>query len=245
MSVDIKGKTAVITGASRGIGRASAIALAKEGVNVVLAARSLDELKVLANEIESTTGAKALAVKADVSDEADVNALKQMALDAFGEVEILVNNAGVARYAELVDTTIEDYDWMMTTNMRSTFLCTHAFLPEMIERGGGTLITVSSQAGLYGFGTEAVYCATKFAQVGFMQAIDNEVREKGVKVSIIAPGGVHTDFAIGTGRERGADYLEGMLEAESVADAVVFAAKQPPKSRILLIGMRPMSEGLY
>lgn len=245
MAMDISGQVAVITGASRGIGKACAVALAKEGVNVVITARTEDELNDLAAQIESEYGVKALAVKADVADEKDVATLAEKSFGAFGKVDILVNNAGVARYASLVDTTVEDYDWMMTTNVRSTYLCTHAFLPGMLERGAGSIITVSSQAGLHGFANEAVYCATKFAQVGFMQALDHEVREQGIKVSIIAPGGVHTHFAFGTGREEGAPYLNNMLEAESVADAVVFAAKQTPKSRILLVGMRPMSEPLF
>ncbi len=239
--IDIAGTTALITGSSRGIGRATALALAKEGVNIVLAARNSDELNSLKSEVEAL-GVKALAVSTDVTDKKAVDALKAAAIDAFGQVDILVNNAGVARYTDVLGTTIEDYDWMMDTNMRSTFLCTSAFLPEMVNRGSGSIITVSSQAGLFGFPGEAVYCATKFAQVGFCQALDNEVRDKGVKVSIIAPGGVGTHFAIGTGREEGAPYLKEMLDAESVADAIVFAAKQDPKSRILLVGMRPMSE---
>jgi 3-oxoacyl-[acyl-carrier protein] reductase len=245
MSVDLTGKVAVITGASRGIGRAAALALAREGVDVVLTARTADELQELAQEVQDETGRQALPVAADLTLSADVDGLKQRALDTFGRVDILVNNAGVARYASFVDTTLEDYDWMMNTNMRSTFLCTQAFLPGMLDQQDGAVITVSSQAGLYGFGGEAVYCASKFAQVGFCQALDHEVREQGVKVSLICPGGVHTHLAFGTGREPGADYLEEMLEADSVADAIVFAAKQPPKSRILLIGMRPMSERLF
>lgn len=244
MAVDLTGKVAVVTGASRGIGKASALALAREGVKVVLAARTEEDLQAVKQEIEEM-GGEALAVPTDVADEASVAALKQAALDAFGQVDILVNNAGVGRYTSLLDTTAEDYDWMMNTNMRSTFLCTRAFLPEMVERGDGNIITVSSQAGYYGYGGEAVYSSTKFAQIGFSQALDNEVREKGVKVSIIAPGGVNTHFAFGTGREPGADYLDEMLPADAVADAVVYAAQQPPNARVLVVGMRPMSEPVF
>lgn len=245
MSVSLTGKVAVITGASRGIGHAAALALAREGADVVLTARTAEDLQALAAKVEQETGRNALVVAADLSQGADVARLKEQALATFGRVDILVNNVGVARYATVMETTLDDYDWMMNTNMRSTFLCTHAFLPEMLDRQDGAIITVSSQAGLYGFRGEAVYCATKFAQVGFCQALDHEVREHGVKVSLICPGGVDTYLAFGTGREPGAPYLEQMLDADSVADAVVFAAKQPPKSRILLIGMRPMSEPLF
>lgn len=238
---DLKGKVAVVTGASRGIGRACAIAFAREGVHVVATARSEEELKSLVEECRSL-GVKAVAVAGDASSEADVKRLKETALRTFPQVDILVNNAGVAKYSSLLGLTIEDYDWMMNTNVRSTFLCTHAFLPEMVARKSGSVIIVSSQAGLRGYPGETVYCATKFAQVGFAEALDAEVREHNIKVSLIAPGGVNTFFAFGTGRTPGQPDLKEMLEAEDVADAVVFAAAQPVKSRVLLVGMRPMSE---
>jgi len=240
---DIKDKVVVITGASRGIGRASALAFAREGAHCVVTSRTQSELDELVAELEAI-GVQALAVAADATSEADVLNVKEKALAKFGQVDILVNNAGVAKYATLLDTTIEDYDWMMQTNMRSTFLFTHHFLKEMVERKDGDVIIVSSQAGLRGFPNEAVYCATKHAQVGFAQALDGEVREHNVKVSVIAPGGVRTTFAFGTGRTEETPALSGMLEADSVADAVVFAARQDPKSRILVIGMRPMNEPL-
>ena len=239
--IDISGKVAVITGASRGIGKSSALALAKEGVDVIVTARNEEQLNAVVKEAKSL-GVRAKAISADATNADDVARVKKEALEEFEQVDILVNNAGVARYATFLDHTVDDYDWMMNTNMRSTFLFTHAFLGEMVERGNGSVITVSSQAGYRGFPNEAVYCATKFAQVGFCQALDGEVREKGVKVSVIAPGGVRTTFAFGTGRTEEMPQLEGMIEADSVADAVVFAAKQDPKSRILVIGMRPMNE---
>jgi 3-oxoacyl-[acyl-carrier protein] reductase len=239
----LEGKTAVITGASRGIGEATAFALARAGADVVLAARSEPELLAVAKQIEAF-GAAALPVMADVSDTDDVAHLKQAALDRFGKVDILINNAGVGKYGPLSSLTVEDYDWMMDTNMRSSFLCTHAFLPEMLARESGWIVFVASVAGLKGLPNESVYCASKFAQVGFAQAIDYETREKGVKVSVVAPGGVHTHFALGTGRTAGDPHLEQMMDAESIADAVLFALTQPPKARVFLIGMRPMSEPL-
>lgn len=238
---NLKGKVAVVTGASRGIGRASAIAFAKEGVNIVATARNGEELKSLVKECEAL-GVKAVAIPADATQADDVSNLKKEALAAFPQIDIMVNNAGVAKYSSLLGLSVEDYDWMMNTNMRSTFLCTRAFLPEMVARKSGSIIIVSSQAGLHGYPTETVYCATKFAQVGFAEALDAEVREYNIKVSIVAPGGVRTTFAFGTGRVEGQPDLEEMLEADDVADGVVFAAAQPIKSRILLVGMRPMSE---
>jgi 3-oxoacyl-[acyl-carrier protein] reductase len=241
MAVDIKDQVAVITGASRGIGRACAVALAKEGVHVVLTARTEPELRDLATECEGL-GVKTLVVVAEASKPEDVERVRAEAMRAFGQVDILINNVGVAKYGSFLENTVEDYDWMMDTNMRSTFLFTRAFLPSMVERKSGTVIIVSSQAGLNGFANEAVYCATKHAQVGFAEALDREYREHNIKVSLLCPGGVNTYFAFGTGRTQGEPRVLAMLEAESVADAAVFVAKQDPKSRVLVVGMRPMSE---
>jgi 3-oxoacyl-[acyl-carrier protein] reductase len=242
--VDITGQNAVITGASRGIGRAAAIALAKVGVNVAVTARNAEELASLVAEC-SALGVKAVAYPVDATDAGAVYAMRDSMLAEFGSCDILVNNAGVAKYGSLAEHTVEDYDWMMNTNVRSTFLFTHAFVPNMLERKSGCLIFVSSQAGVAGFPNEAVYCATKHAQVGFACAMDGELRPHNIKVSIIEPGGVRTTFAFGTGRTEDMPALANMSEAEDVADAIVFAAQQPPKTRVLNIGMRPMSEKLY
>ena len=238
---DLKDKVALVTGASRGIGRASALAFAKEGVHIIATARNQAELNSLVEEC-TALGVKAVAIPADATSAADVDKLKEEALNAFPQIDILVNNAGVSKYSTLLGLSVEDYDWMMNTNMRSTFLCTQAFVPEMIERKSGAVIVVSSQAGLNGYPGETVYCATKFAQVGFAYALDAEVREHNIKVCVIAPGSVRTTFAFGTGRVEGQPDLEFMMEADDVADAVVFAAAQPIKSRTILVGMRPMNE---
>ncbi len=166
------------------------------------------------------------------------------ATDRFGRVDILVNNAGVGKYGPIDTITAAEYDWMMNTNMRSSFLCTRAFMPDMIARKDGDIVFVGSVAGLKGIPYEAVYCATKHAQHGFATAIDHECREHNVKVSYLAPGGTHTYFAFGTGRTQGDPKLEQYLDPEDVADAVVFAVTQPPKARAFLIAMRPMREAL-
>lgn len=244
MLEDIKGQVALITGASKGIGRAAALAFAQQGTHVVVTARNADELNSLVAECEAF-GVQALAVPADAVDPSAVASVKAQALEKFGKVDILVNNAGVAKYGELGEHTVEDYDWMMDTNMKSTFLFTHAFVPEMIARKSGAVIVVSSQAGVHAFPTETVYCATKHAQIGFAKALDGELRPHNVKVSVIAPGGVRTTFAFGTGRTEGMPALDGMLEAEDVAEAIVYASRQPAKSRVLMVEMRPMSEKRY
>lgn len=244
MPTEIKGQVALVTGASRGIGRACALALAQHGVHVAVTARTADELNTLVDEIKAH-GVQAVAFPADATSADAVYKLRDEVLKQFDHVDILVNNAGVAKYGTLLEHTIDDYEWMMNTNVRSTFLFTHAFVPGMIERKSGHVVVVSSQAGVAGFPNEAVYCATKHAQVGFATALDGELRPHNIKVAILAPGGVRTTFAFGTGRTEDMPALENMIEAEDVAEGLIFAVTQPPKTRVLIIGMRPMSEKLY
>lgn len=239
----INGKVAVVTGGGRGIGKACCLALARAGAKVVVAARREADVRAVAEEINAASGA-AIAVAADLSQESGADALKRQTTAAFGDADILVNNAGVGKYGALATLTVADYDRIMNTNMRATFLCTRAFLPSMLEKKSGDIAFVASVAGLRGLPHETVYCASKSAQVAFAQALDYETREHGVKVSVLAPGGVNTDFAIGDGRTRGDPMLDDMMNARDVADAVVFAVSQPAKTRVFMLGMRPMNEPL-
>jgi NADP-dependent 3-hydroxy acid dehydrogenase YdfG len=246
MAGRLEGKVAVITGAGKGIGRASAYALAKEGAHVVITARTKADLNVVADRIKALdNGARALVVPADVSDEAEVARLAKTAFAEFGQVDILINNVGVGKNGTISTLSTADYDWIMNTNMRSTWLCTKAFMPPMLERRSGNIIFVSSVAGINGLPNEPIYCATKFAQIGFAQSIDYECYPANVKVSVIAPGGTNTDYGFSNGtRTPGDPMLQGFHEAEDVADAVVFATTQPAKSRIFMVWMRPMNESL-
>jgi short-subunit dehydrogenase len=126
-----------------------------------------------------------------------------------------------------------------------TFLFTRNAVPVLLERGKGMIITIASMAGVTGFAREAVYCATKFAEVGFSQALDRELRPRGIKVGVVCPGGVKTEFAIGTGRTEEGVATSGMLDAEDVAEATLLMATQPPHGRITEIRMRPMVEPLF
>ncbi|MFN8379152.1 MAG: SDR family oxidoreductase [Anaerolineae bacterium] len=243
MRTSISDKIALVTGASRGIGRASAVALAQEGAHVIVAARTASELDTLADEIRAL-GREALPVACDVSQTADVDRLFEQAVARFGRVDILINNAGAGKYGPVDALTPEDYDWMMDTNMRSTFLCTRKALPGMKERRDGHIVFVGSVSGLKGTPNQAVYSATKHAQHGFATALDAECREYNVKVSYLAPGGTSTHFAFGMGRIQGDPKLEQYLDPEDVAEAVVFAVTQPLKARAFLIGVRPMRESL-
>ena len=243
MSGKLEGKVALITGASAGIGQASARMLAREGARLVLTARRPERLEALVQEAHSL-GSKGVAVVGDAREEATASETVQAAMSAFGRVDILINNVGVGNYKKLVDTSLEDYVQMMDANVRSTFLFTRHVVPVMIEQRDGLILMISSMAGVYGFPGEAVYCATKFAQVGFAQGLDKELRPHGIKVGTICPGGVKTEFALGKGRTETSVEQSDMLEAEDVAAAVLFACTQPKRSRIIQVQMRTMAEAL-
>lgn len=239
----LQSKVAIITGASAGIGQAAVRALAREGASLVLTARRKDRLEELAAEVKKL-GGNAVYVAGDAREEKTALDCVAAALKAFGRIDILIANAGVGIYKSLIDTSLEDYDRMMNSNMRSGFLITRHVVPVMIQQKEGLILLVSSMAGVYGFAGEAVYCATKFAQVGFAQGLDKELRPYGIKVGTINPGGVKTEFALGTGRTEKSVAESGWLEAEDVAEAILFACTQPKISRIIQIQMRTMAEAL-
>jgi len=243
MSGKLSGKTALITGASAGIGWASAIALAGEGANLVLTARRKDRLLELESAVQNG-GGKAVSLVGDAKEEETARQAIDLAVKTFGSLDILINNVGIGNYKNIVDTSAEEYDEMMDSNVRSTFLFTRYATPVMIQQGAGTILMISSMAGVYGFGGEAVYCATKFAQVGFAQALDKELRPHGIKVGAICPGGVKTEFALGKGRTEQSVADSGMLDPEDVAGVVLLACTQSPHSRIIEVQMRTMNEAL-
>ena len=237
----LKDKVTPITGASRGIGRASALALAREGAIVVGTARNKEELDSLVSEIEGA-GGKALAVVADVTKSAEVAACVKQTREAYGRIDILVNNVGMGGYRPFLEWSEEDYDRIMATNAKSTWLFCKETIPHMLEQGGGNIINVASVAGLQGYPNEGIYCASKSAQVALSQSLDREFFERNIKVSMVCPGGVETHFALGDGRTAGSDHMKGFSTAEDVAEAVVMAALPRERSRIVNIIMRPMNE---
>ncbi len=243
MSQKIAGSVCVITGASAGIGKACALALANEGVHLVLTARREQRLDDLIQTIQAG-GGRAVAVVGDAREEETAIRAVAVAKEQFGTVNILINNVGVGNYKPLLETSVQDYDEMMDSNVRSTFLFTRHAVPLMREQKSGTILMISSMAGIYGFAGEAVYCATKFAQVGFAQALDKELRPHGIKVGVICPGGVKTEFALGKGRTEESVAESAMLDPEDVAATVVLACTQSSRSRIIEIQMRTMDEPL-
>jgi NADP-dependent 3-hydroxy acid dehydrogenase YdfG len=243
MAGKLAGKVAIITGASAGIGHAAALALAAEGAKLVLTARRQERLDALTVQVRKL-GGDAVSVVGDAREESVAQQAVDLAMKKFGRLDILINNVGIGNYKNLVDTSLEDYDEMMDSNMRSTFLFARHAAPVMIAQKSGTILMISSMAGKYGFAGEAVYCATKFAQVGFAQALDKELRPYGIKVGAICPGGVKTEFALGKGRTQEGVTRSDMLEPEDVAGAILLACTQSSGSRIIEVQMRTMSESL-
>ena len=235
---DISGLTIAITGASAGIGAATARAVAAEGASVVLGARRVDRLAELAAEL----GERAAIVEMDVREPADSQRLVAEAKARFGGLDALVANAGIGAYGGIMDLTDEKLKVMMDTNVAGTVWPIRAAVPGFVEQGGGDIIIVASVAGIRGAGDEAVYAATKFAQVGLAGGLDRELRESGVRVSTIAPGGTATEFAMGAGRTPGMPGLDDMMTADNVAQAVVTVLQQPLTMRTLMWSMRSIKE---
>lgn len=235
---DLNGTVAAITGASSGIGAASARALAAEGVSLVLGARRVERLEEIADEVDSEVA----VVEMDVRNPEDATRLVEEAYNRFGRLDALVANAGIGAYGGIMDLTDEQLEEMMDTNVAGTVWPIRAAVPGLVEAGGGDIVIVASVAGLRGAADEAVYAATKFAQVGLAGALDRELREKGIRVSTLCPGGVATEFAMGAGRTPDMPGLDEMMRPEDIAAAVVTVLKQPRTMRTLMWSMRSIHE---
>jgi 3-oxoacyl-[acyl-carrier protein] reductase len=232
--MSLEGKTAVITGASRGIGAAVARMLHDRGCNLGLASRSGDDLGL----------ERVVARPCDVRDLDALVALCDETASRFGGIDVVVANAGVGAYGPFLDLSREHLDEMLDVNLKGTAYAIRAALPHMLGREGD-VITLASEAGRRGLPNEAVYCASKFGQVGLTRALDHELREQGIRCTNVCPGGVATDFALEEGRGRTTDALPGMMTAEDVAEVVVFALEQPRHLRILELAMRPITEASW
>ena len=235
---DLNENVVAITGASAGIGAASARALVAEGASVVVGARRTDRLEDLAAEL----GSRVLVVEMDVRKPEDSQRFVAAAVDRFGKLDALIVNAGIGAYGGIMDLTDQQLTDMMDTNVAGTLWPIRAAVPGFIESGGGDIVVVASVAGLRGAGDEAVYAATKFAQVGLAGGLDRELREHGIRVSTLAPGGTATEFAMGAGRTPDMPGLTDMMRPEDVASAVVTVLQQPSTMRTLLWSMRSMQE---
>ena len=221
-----------MTGSGRGIGRAIAVELGTLGAQVVLAARSRKELEETARMI----GKSASVVPTDVRRKDDLQRLFEQTTTALGPVDVLVNAAGLGIFGPVIDFTDEAFEILIETNLRGIFFASRLVLPSMIERKQGHIINIASIAGKVGSANRAVYCASKFGVVGFTESLAEEVRQHGVRVSVICPGSTDTRFSpsetSGKSRER-------MLRPEDIAHAVRMIVTQEPNSFVSEIIMRP------
>jgi NAD(P)-dependent dehydrogenase (short-subunit alcohol dehydrogenase family) len=232
--MDYEGKTAIVTGGTKGIGRAVAEALAAEGLNVCVGARKLDEVRQAVRELEGT-GAKASGAACDVRVYEEVEALVAHAVEEFGGVDVLVNNAGIGLFKPVEETTPEEFRAVLETNLFGVFHGCRAAIPEMKRRGGGYIVNISSLAGANPHPKMATYNASKFALNGFSEALMQEVRHDRIKVSYVMPGSVNTEFGGGTVSEERA----WQLQPEDVARAVVDLLRHDERSLPSRVELRP------
>jgi NADP-dependent 3-hydroxy acid dehydrogenase YdfG len=230
--MELDGKVALVTGASGGIGAAVARRLHEAGASVGLLSRRGEDLGL----------ERGLGVECNVRDRAAVASATNEVVERFGGLQIVVANAGVGAYGDFLDLDPEMVEAMIDVNLKGTLYTAAATLPHLIESGEGDFLSLASVAGLRAFPGESVYNASKFGQLGFTRSLDHELRERGVRATCICPGGVNTNFAIGTGRTEGDPELEGMLTADEVADVVLFTVTRPRRMRILTTSFRPVIE---
>ncbi len=235
---ELAGRVVAITGATAGIGRGAARALSAAGASVVVGGRRTERLA----ELEEELGEAVAGVEMDVRVPADSTRLVETAIDRFGDLDAIVANAGIGAYGGIMDLDDDQLAEMMDTNIAGTVWPIRAAVPHFRRRGSGDIVIVASVAGLRGAGDEAVYAATKFAQVGLAGGLDRELHAENIRTTVIAPGGVATEFAMGTGRSPDMPGLANMLRPEDVAAAIVTVLEQPAHMRSLVWSMRHITE---
>jgi 3-oxoacyl-[acyl-carrier protein] reductase len=229
----LTGKVALVTGASKGIGFAIARSLGRIGAKVALCARDSNRLDHAAKELKSA-GISALAIRADVTRGDEIASLVRKTEDSLGPIEILVNNAGIGRFAPVQSATEADWDSMLDTNLKAVFLLSKLIAPGMIQRGSGHIINIASLAGKNAFAGGGIYCASKWGLLGLTQCMAEDLRPHGIRVCAICPGSVATEFS-----QPGSKDPKKMLQPEDVAHAVETIVTQAPQSFISEVLLRP------
>ena len=236
--MDLKDKVAIISGASRGIGRAVALLLAQHGMRIVLVARNEHELQSLQQEIHAQ-GGKAISVAASVTEESGVQQVVGATMSVFGRIDVLVNNAGMGIFKKVEDISAEDWDIVMGVNAKGTFLLSKAVLPHLKTAGQGFIVNIASDVSRRTFANGSLYCASKFAQDAFASALRKEVRPFGIKVSVIYPGLTDTYF---NGTEQGEERKKDWLRAEDIAEAVWYVLNAPRHVVVDELMIHPISQ---
>ncbi|WP_054956257.1 3-ketoacyl-ACP reductase [Paenibacillus dakarensis] len=233
--MSLKNKTAIITGAGKGIGRAIAIALAKEGVHLGLVARTASDLEALSKLVTEQYGVKAVAAIADISVQSEAEAAFATINQELGAIDILINNAGIAQFGNLLEMEPEQWKRIVDVNLMGTYHMLRAVLPGMIEHSKGDVINISSTAGERGFATGSAYNASKFAVMGLTEAVLQEVRKHNIRVTALTPSTVNTDLAVNAGLKIGAE--DHMMQPEDVAELALAALKLPPRVFVKTAGI--------
>ncbi len=228
-------KTAIVTGGTKGIGLAIARALVAGGVNVSISSRHEDEIEKTAAELNRFGGGRCVGFVCDVRKEAQVRSLFTNTLEAFGSLDILVNNAGIGIFAPVESTSGEDFRAVIETNLCGVFYCCHEAIPLMKQHGGGYIINVSSLAGANAHPNMAAYNASKFGLNGFSEALMQEVRHDGIKVSYIMPGSVNTEF----GGDEPSPEKSWQLQPEDIARIVMDLLQYPDRALSSRVEIRP------
>ncbi|HEX6135996.1 MAG TPA: SDR family oxidoreductase [Longimicrobiales bacterium] len=237
MSVDLSGRVAVVTGGSRGIGYAIADALAAAGASVAIGARTARDVEHAARQLTNAhAGARCIGVPCDVRSQQDCERLVDAAVKQLGRLDILVNNAGIGRFAAVAEMDPDDWRAVIETNLNSLFYCTHAALPHLTRAGTGWVINIGSLAGKNAFPRGAAYNASKFGLIGFSEALMQEVRHDGVRVSYIMPGSVATEFSHPSGGSSGEEWK---VQAADIAQIVMDLLGTPERTLPSRIEVRP------
>jgi 3-oxoacyl-[acyl-carrier protein] reductase len=233
--MELKGKVAIVTGGTKGIGRGIAEALVREGVNVCVRARSRGEIDHTVRELLALGKGRITGLVADVRNYTQVKSLFELTAIEFGGIDILVNNAGIGMFQTVEETTPEDFRAILETNLFGVFYCCHEVIPQMKKRGGGYIINISSLAGANPHPRMAAYNASKFGLNGFSEALMQEVRHDGIKVSYIMPGSVNTEFGGDTpGEDR-----SWQLQPEDIARVVIDLLHHDERSLASRVEIRP------
>lgn len=235
MHMDLNGKGAIVTGGTKGIGRGIAAALVKEGVNVCITARSRHEIDETVGELLSLSRGRATGIVADVCNYGQVKPLFELVESEFGGLDILVNNAGIGVFENVETMSPEDFRSVLETNIFGVFYCCREAIPRMKKRGGGYIINMSSLAGTNAHPKMAAYNASKFGLNGFSEALMQEVRHDGIKVSYIMPGSVNTEF----GGDDPSDEKSWQLQPSDIARVVVDLLHHDPRALVSRVEIRP------
>jgi 3-oxoacyl-[acyl-carrier protein] reductase len=233
--MDLNGKVAVVTGGTRGIGRGIAEALAAEGVNLSISARSRNEIDETVESLLRSGKSRAMGVVCDVRDHSQVKAFFERTVAELGRLDILINNAGIGKFQSVEETSPQDFRDVLETNLFGVFYCCHEAIPLMKKNGGGYIINISSLAGTNAHPRMAAYNASKFGLNGFSEALMQEVRHDGIKVSYIMPGSVNTEF----GGDTPSDEKSWQLRPEDIAEVVLDLLHHDERSLPSRVEIRP------